>query len=56
MNIDCPVCGGTNSNNQEASLTVASCLESSLPGRKPSRLAPIRQWRIGTPCAFLTGP
>src|SRR5271166_3745884 len=35
---------------------VASCLESSLPWRKPSRLAPIRQWRIGTPCASLTGP
>src|SRR5208337_4372135 len=25
-------------------------------GRKPSRLTPIRQWRIGTPCAFLRGP
>jgi len=24
-------------------------------GRKPSRLAPIRQWRIGTPWAFLAG-
>src|SRR5208282_2949772 len=32
---------------------VASCLESSLPGRMPSRLAPTN---VGTPCAFLTGP
>ena len=31
---------------------VASCLGSSLHGRKPSRLAPTD---VGTPCAFLTG-
>jgi hypothetical protein len=32
---------------------VASCLGSSLPGRKLSRLTPTN---VGTPCAFLTGP
>src|SRR5215469_12510102 len=31
---------------------VASCLGSSLPGRKLSRLTPAN---VGTPCAFLTG-
>src|ERR1700686_954514 len=31
---------------------VASCLGSSLQGRKPSRLAPTD---VGTPCALLTG-